>query len=164
MSRIAAAFVLAILPLLSASAQTPAVTSSKSATEVSKFLVGTRLGYITCADKYRTYLERWELYALVTEGQKDPKGTPPSDADTAECVHLTGVKGQGLYKDALKFAGAPKARTAFEEYMTAWNASLKDIRKKDRETVSAFRARTRKVEERLNQLQSRVEASVNLDT
>lgn len=162
MPRIVIAFVLALLPLLPASAQAPA--ASKSASEVSKFLVGTRLGYITCADKYRTYLERWELYALMTEGQKDPKGTPPSDADVADCVHLTGLKGQALYKDAVKAASAPKSKTAFEEYMTAWNASLKDIRKKERESVAAYRARTRKVEERLNQLQSRLEATVNLDT
>jgi hypothetical protein len=162
MSRIAAAFVLAILPLLPASAQAPA--ASKSATEMSKFLIGTRLGYITCADKYRGYLERWELFALMTEGQKDPKGTPPSDADVADCIHMTGIKGQALYKDAVKAAPAPKSKTAFEEYMTAWNASLKDIRKKDRESVSAFRARTRKVEERLNQLQSRLESTVNVES
>jgi len=48
--------------------------------------------------------------------------------------------------------------------MTAWEASLKDIRKSPRESVSAYRARQRKVEDRLNQLQARLEASVNLDS
>ena len=162
MLRIIGAFLLMVLPWLPVHAQPAA--SSKSAAEVSKFLVGTRLGYITCADKYRGYLERWELYALVTEGQRNPTGTPPSDSEVTDCIHMTGIKGQALYKDALKVATAPKSKTAFEEYMTAWNASLKDIRKSDRETVSAFRARTRKVEERLNQLQSRLEATVQLDS
>ncbi|MGH6622852.1 MAG: hypothetical protein ACREBN_02720 [Burkholderiaceae bacterium] len=146
-----------------APAAAPAATN-KPAEAVSKFVVGTRLGYITCAEKYRTYLERWELYSLMTEGQRDPRGTAPSDGDVSDCVHQTGLKGQALYRDAAKVASAPKAKSAFTEYMTAWEASLKDIRKSPRESVSAFRARQRKVEDRLNQLQTRLEASVNLDS
>lgn len=142
--------------------QAPAA-SKPAAEAVSKFVVGTRLGYITCAEKYRTYLERWELYSLVTEGQRNPGGTAPSDGEVADCVHQTALKGQALFRDAARQATAPKAKTAIGEYMTAWEASLKDIRKSPRETVTAFRARQRKVEDRLNQLQTRLEASVNLD-
>lgn len=164
MARVIAWCLASLMVLVPAWAQAPAAAANKSAEAVSKFVVGTRLGYITCAEKYRNYLERWELYSLVTEGQRDPRGTAPSDSEVSDCVHQTSLKGQSLFRDAGKFASAPKSKGAFNEYMTAWEASLKDIRKADRETVTAFRARQRKVEERLNQLQARLEASVNLDS
>ena len=84
--------------------------------------MGTRLGYITCSEKYKTYLEKWELYALVTEGQRAPQGTPPTDADVADCVHQTALRGNALYKDALKGAETPKSKAAFSEYMVAWDS------------------------------------------
>jgi hypothetical protein len=146
-----------------ACAQTATEAAAKPAAQtVSTFVAATRLGYISCAEKYRAYLERWELYALMTEGQREPQGTPPSDNEVAECVHQTGLKGVTLYKSALKSASSPKERSAYGEYMTAWDSALKDIRKSQRETVKAYRARQRQVEERLDQLQSRLEASVNL--
>ena len=73
---------------LSSVAQTARVEPTPTA-EVSKFVMGTRLGYITCSEKYKSYLEKWELYSLVTEGQRAPQGTPPTDADVADCIHQT---------------------------------------------------------------------------
>ena len=61
---------------LSSVAQT-ARSEPTTTAEVSKFVMGTRLGYITCSEKYKTYLEKWELYALMTEGQREPKARRP---------------------------------------------------------------------------------------
>jgi hypothetical protein len=69
------------------------VKESSTSPAVSKFVMGTRLGYITCSDKYKAYLEKWELYALVTEGQREPQGTPPADSEVADCVHQTALRG-----------------------------------------------------------------------
>lgn len=126
---------------------------------VAQFVMGTRLGYITCSDKYRTYLEKYELYALVTEGQRAPQGTPPSDAEVADCVHQTSLRGTSLYKGAVGAATTPKARAAFSEYMVAWDAALKSIRKPERETVQQYRARQKQVEEKLNTLQQKLESA-----
>ena len=126
---------------------------------VSQFVMGTRLGYITCSEKYKTYLEKWELYALVTEGQRAPQGTPPTDAGVADCIHQTALRGNALYKDALKSAETPKAKAAFSEYMVAWDGALKSIRKPVRETVQQYRVRQKQVEERLNSLQARLEGA-----
>jgi hypothetical protein len=143
---------------LSSTAQTAAVEPKPTA-EVSKFVMGTRLGYITCSEKYKAYLEKWELYSLVTEGQRAPQGTPPSDADVADCVHQTALRGNALYKDALKSAETPKAKSAFSEYMVAWDAALKSIRKPGRESLQQYRVRQKQVEERLNSLQVRLEGA-----
>ena len=126
---------------------------------VAQFVMGTRLGYITCSEKYRAYLEKYELYALMTEGQRAPEGTPPSDADVADCIHQTALRGTSLYKGAVAAAGSPKARAAFSEYMTAWDAALKTIRKPQRETVQQYRARHKQVEEKLDALQQRLESA-----
>ena len=126
---------------------------------VSRFVMGTRLGYITCSEKYKSYLEKWELFALVTEGQRDPRGTPPSDAEVADCIHQTALRGNALYKDAVKGATTPKIRTAYGDYMTAWDSALKGIRKSERESVDQYRKRQKKVEDQLNELQSRLEAA-----
>jgi hypothetical protein len=151
-----------LLPLLglplTLMAQTAPVEPKPTA-EVSKFVMGTRLGYITCSEKYKAYLEKWELYALVTEGQRAPQGTPPSDADVADCIHQTALRGNALYKDALRSAETPKAKAAFSEYMVAWDSALKTIRKPGRETVQQYRVRQKQVEERLNTLQARLEVS-----
>jgi hypothetical protein len=137
-----------------------AVKESTTLPAVSQFVMGTRLGYITCSDKYRTYLEKWELYSLVNEGQRDPKGTPPADNEVADCVHQTALRGSGLYKDALKSATTPKAKAAFGDYMVAWDAALKGIRKSQRESVQQYRVRQKQVEDKLNTLQARLEAAV----
>lgn len=150
--------VLACLPTWAAG-QT-AVPDNAEAAAVSRFVMGTRLGYITCSDKYRSYLERWELYALVNEGQRDPKGSPPTDAEVSDCVHQTALRGSGLYKDAVRNASTPKSKAAFSEYMVAWDSALKGIRRPERETVQQYRARQKAVEDKLNALQARLEAAV----
>jgi hypothetical protein len=127
--------------------------------EVSRFVMGTRLGYITCSDKYRNYLEKWELYTLMNEGQREPKGARPSDGEVADCVHQTALRGSSLYKDAVKGATTPKAKSAFSEYMVAWDAALKGIRRSELETVNQYRARQKQVEGKLNALQDRLEAA-----
>jgi hypothetical protein len=137
-----------------------AVKESTTLPAVSQFVMGTRLGYITCSDKYRTYLEKGELYSLVNEGQREPKGTPPTDNDVADCVHQTALRGSGLYKDALRSATTPKAKAAFGDYMVAWDAALKGIRKPQGETVQQYRVRQKQVEDKLNALQARLEAAV----
>jgi hypothetical protein len=137
-----------------------AVKESTTLPAVSQFVMGTRLGYITCSDKYRTYLEKLELYSLVNEGQREPKGTPPTDNDVADCVHQTALRGSGLYKDALKSATTPKAKSAFGDYMVAWDAALKGIRRPQRETVQQYRVRQKQVEDKLNGLQARLETAV----
>jgi hypothetical protein len=139
--------------------QTAAVEASTSQS-VSRFVMGTRLGYITCSEQYTAYLEKWELYTLMTEGQKSPQGTPPSDGAVADCVHLTSLRGSSLYKDAVKDAGTPKAKAAFGDYMAAWDAALKGIRKPGGETLKQYRVRQKAVEEKLNTLQARLEAAV----
>jgi hypothetical protein len=125
---------------------------------ISKFVMGTRLGYITCSSKYRSYLEKYELYALVHEGQARPQGAPPSDEDTAACVHETLLKGRNLYASALKDTPAAGAKSAMKDYMGTWEGALKDVRRAEREKPDQFRARQRKVEARLDSLQATLEA------
>jgi hypothetical protein len=127
--------------------------------EVSRFVMGTRLGYITCSDKYRSYLEKWELYALVNEGQKEPREAAPSDSEVSDCIHQTALRGTALYKDAVRHAATPKARAAYGEYMAAWEAALKGIRQPGRETPQQYRARQKQTEERLNALQAKLEVA-----
>jgi hypothetical protein len=138
---------------------TPAAKAEAPSAAVSRFVMGTRLGYITCSEKYKSYLEKWELFALVTEGQREPQGTPPSDAEVADCVHQTALRGNALYKDAVKGAATPKIRAAYGDYMTAWDSALKGIRRSERESVEQYRKRQKKVEDQLNELQSRLEAA-----
>lgn len=125
---------------------------------ISKFVMGTRLGYITCSGKYRTYLEKWDLYALMNEGQSAPKGSPPSDEETSACVHETLLKGRNLYGTALKETPAAAAKSAMKDYMTVWEGALKDVRRSEREKPQDFRVRQRKVEARLDALQATLEA------
>lgn len=134
-------------------------TPSESAPSegVSRFLMGTRLGYITCSNQYRAYLEKWDLYALVNEGQATPKATPPSDEEASACVHETLLKGRGLYSDAVKHAATPAARSALREYMTTWEGALQGIRQPKRESPRDYRVRQREVESRLDATQTRLE-------
>ncbi len=125
----------------------------------SQFVMGTRLGLITCSDKYKTYLEKRELYALMTEGQRTPQGTPPSDSEATDCIHQTALRGTALYKSALAATSNPKARAAFSEYMVAWESALKTLRGAQTETVKQFRARQKQVDDRLNGLQQKLEAA-----
>lgn len=155
---------LGILPTLlagrAAAAEGSAPAADVASAAVSRFVMGTRLGYITCSEQYKAYLEKWELYALMTEGQRAPQGSPPSDSVVADCVHQTALRGSGLYKDAVKDAGTAKAKAAYGDYMAAWDAALKGIRRPQRETVQQYRARQKAVEDKLNALQQRLEAAV----
>jgi hypothetical protein len=128
---------------------------------VSRFLMGTRLGYITCSGKYRTYLEKRDLYELVSDdGIATPRRMdPPSTEETTACVHETVHKAQGLRDAAAKHATTPAARTALREYTTAWQASLTSIESKQPEQPREFDARQKKQEARLDELQRRVEST-----
>jgi hypothetical protein len=128
---------------------------------VSRLLMGTRLGYITCSGKYRAYLEKRDLYELVSD---DGIATPrrmdlPSSEDTTACVHETVYKAKGLHEAAAKQAGTAAAKTALREYMTAWQASLTSIESKQPENPREFDARQKKQEARLDELQRRVEST-----
>jgi hypothetical protein len=126
---------------------------------VSRFLMGTRLGYITCSNQQRAFLEKWEIYALVNEGQATPKGVPPSDESASACVHETLLKARGLYNEAAKQAVSPAARSALRDYMTTWETALQTIRQPHRESPRGYRDRQRQVESRLDAMQVRLERS-----
>lgn len=126
---------------------------------VARFLMGTRLGYITCSGKYRTYLEKRDLYDLVNDGQPNPRMTLPSNEEATACVHETMYKGKSLHDTAAKRTGTPAAKTALREYMTAWEASLTSLQPKQPEKPRDFDARQKKQEARLDELQKRVEAT-----
>src|SRR5688500_3845704 len=64
---------------------------------VSRYVVGTRLGYIPCSNKYRDYVDKYERFVLVNEGQNTVTGSPPSDEDYRACVQETLVKGRDMY-------------------------------------------------------------------
>lgn len=126
---------------------------------VARFLMGTRLGYITCSGKYRTYLEKRDLYDLVNDGQPNPRMALPSNEEAAACVHETMYKGKSLHDSAAKRAATPAAKTALREYMTAWEASLTSLQPKKPEKPREFDSRHRKQEARLDDLQKRVEST-----
>ena len=125
---------------------------------VARFLMGTRLGYITCSGKYRTYLEKRDLYDLVNDGKASARMEMPSSEEATACVHETTYKGKSLYEAAAKQTSAPAGKTALREYMTAWEASLVALPAKQPEKLGEFDARQKKQEARLDQLQARVEA------
>ena len=126
---------------------------------VSRFLMGTRLGYITCSGKYRAYLEKRDLYELVSDdGIATPRRMdPPSTEETTACIHATVYKAQGLRDAAAKQAMTPAAKTALREYTTAWEASLRSIESKKPENPREFDARQRALDASLERLQARVE-------
>ena len=126
---------------------------------VARFLMGTRLGYITCSGKYRTYLEKRDLYDLVNDGQPNPRMALPSNEEATACVHETMYKGKSLHDSAAKRAATPASKSALREYMTAWEASLTSLQAKQPEKPRDFDARHKKQEARLDELQKRVEST-----
>jgi hypothetical protein len=124
---------------------------------VARFVMGTRLGYITCSGKYRSYLEKLDLYTLVNEGQSNPRMSEPSNEAASACVHETLLKGRSLYSEAARNTAAG-GRTALQEYMTSWEASLTALQPKQREKLREFDVRHKKQEARLDQLQAQLEA------
>ena len=164
--RLVAAGTMALLVLLGAAEarEAGAKTAPDEAAPpagVSRFLMGTRLGYITCSGKYRSYLEKVDLYTLVNQGQSNMNSrmSQPSNEDSSACVHETLLKGRSLYSDASRHATAPAAKTALKEYMTAWEASLSALNPKQPEKVREFDVRQKKQEARLDDLQARLESA-----
>lgn len=126
---------------------------------ISRYVVGTRLGYITCSNKYRDYVDKWERFSLVNEGQNTVTGSPPADNDYRECVQETLVKGRNMYGSASKYAASTPARAALKDYQTAWEGSLTTLgRTGGSEKANEYRSRQNKVQARLDELQRKVEA------
>jgi hypothetical protein len=167
MLRVLASLVLVAIATVGSPAQpkdkTARMEDPAPAPAVARFLMGTRLGYITCSGKYRSYLEKRDLYELVSD---DGLATPrrleaPSSEETTACVHETAYKAQSLREAAAKHAMTPAAKTALREYTTAWEASLRSLDPKQPEKPREFDARQKKQEARLDELQQRVEATAS---
>ena len=156
------AAVAAIASPVDAKDQRMSVDEPAPSPAVSRLLMGTRLGYITCSGKYRAYLEKRDLYELVSDdGIATPRRMdPPSSDETTACVHETVYKAKGLQDAAAKQAGSTAAKTALREYMPAWQASLTSIESKQPEKPREFDARQKKQEARLDELQRRVESTI----
>ncbi|HEX5639977.1 MAG TPA: hypothetical protein VFX81_09275 [Burkholderiaceae bacterium] len=163
MTRLLVSLVMASMAMIGASAHAQdrlaKVDEPAPPEAVARFLMGTRLGYITCSGKYRTYLEKRDLYDLVSDGQPNPRMALPSNEEATACVHETMYKGKSLHDSAAKRTGTPAAKTALREYMTAWEASLTSLQPKQPEKPRDFDARQKKQEARLDELQKRVEAT-----
>ena len=127
---------------------------------VSRYVIGTRLGYITCSNKYRDYVDKYDRFALVNEGQTTVTGSPPSDADYRACVQETLAKGRGMYGSAAKHASSNSAKAVLKDYQTAWEGSLSTLGRPGGEKPSEYRVRQGKVQARLDELQRKVEAQV----
>lgn len=125
---------------------------------ISRYMVGTRLGYITCSNKYRDYVVKYDRFALVNEGQNTVTGSPPPDDEHRACVQETLVKGRGMYGSAAKQALSTPVKAALKEYQTAWEASLANLSRPGGEKPQEYRARQAKVQARLDELQRKVEA------
>jgi hypothetical protein len=151
----------ALLPAVHAKDRLATVAEPAPPPAVARYVMGTRLGYITCGGRYRTFLERRDLYELVSDdGIATPRRLePPSIEETTACIHETAYKAQGLREAAAKFATTPAAKTALREYATAWEASLRSLESKQPESPREFEARLRKQESRLDELQRRLETA-----
>ena len=125
---------------------------------VSRYVVGTRLGYITCSNKYRDYVDKYDRFALVNEGQNTVTGSPPSDDDYRACVQETLVKGHGMYGTASKQTTTTASKSALKDYQTAWESSLSTLGRPGGEKPAEYRARQSKVQARLDELQRKLEA------
>ena len=125
---------------------------------ISRYVVGTRLGYITCSNKYRDYVDKYERFALVNEGQNTVTGSPPSEEDYRACVQETLVKGRGMYGTASKQTATTASKAALKDYQTAWESSLSTLGRPGGEKPVEYRARQSKVQARLDELQRKLEA------
>jgi len=131
---------------------------------VSRYVVGTRLGYITCSNKYREYVDKYDRFALVNEGQSTVTGSPPSDQDYRACVQETLVKGRDMYGPASKQISTTAAKGALKDYQTAWESSLSTLGRPGGEKPAEYRARQSKVQARLDELQRKLEAQAKTTT
>ncbi|HVE89398.1 MAG TPA: hypothetical protein VNA44_06820 [Burkholderiaceae bacterium] len=131
---------------------------------VSRYVVGTRLGYITCSNKYRDYVVKYERFALVNEGQNTVTGSPPSDEDYRACVQETLLKGRDMYGPASKQASTTAAKASLKEYQTAWEGSLSNLGRPGGEKSAEYRTRQGKMQAQLDELQRKVEAQAKTNT
>jgi hypothetical protein len=131
---------------------------------VSRYVVGTRLGYITCSNKYRDYVDKYDRFALVNEGQNTVTGSPPSDEDYRACVQETLVKGRDLYGPVSKQASTTAGKAALKDYQTAWESSLSNLGRPGGEKPAEYRARQSKMQARLDELQRKLEAQAKTKT
>ncbi len=157
-------FAAAVVAMLSISGPTSAqVRAADEAPPeaVSRYVVGTRLGYITCSNKYRDYVDKYDRFALVNEGLTTVTGSPPSDEDYRACVQETLVKGRDMYGPATKQASTTASKAALKEYQTAWESSLSNLGRAGGEKPAEYRTRQSKVQARLDELQRNVEAQGN---
>jgi hypothetical protein len=166
MTRLVVSLVLAFMaiaapPVGATDTRTAKVEEPAPPPAVARFLMGTRLGYITCSGKYRAYLEKRDLYELVSDdGIATPRRMdPPSSDEASACVHETVYKARGLQDAAARHAASPAAKSALREYATAWEASLTSLESKQPEKPREFDERLKKQEARLDELQRRVEAT-----
>src|SRR5512137_3181770 len=110
MARLLVSLVLASMAMIGASARAQdklvKIDEPAPPPAVARLLMGTRLGYITCSGKYRAYLEKRDLYELVSDdGIATPRRMdPPSADETTACVHETVYKAKGLQDAAAKQA------------------------------------------------------------
>jgi len=125
---------------------------------VSRYMVGTRLGYITCSNKYRDYVGKYDQFAFKNEGQTTVTGSPPSDQDYRTCVQDTLAKGRDMYPAAAKQATSASAKTALKNYQTAWETSLTTLGRAGGEKPAEYKSRQSKVQAQLDELQRKVEA------
>lgn len=125
---------------------------------VSRYVVGTRLGYITCSNKYRDFVDKYDKFALVNEGQTTVTGSPPADDDYRACVQETLVKGRNMYSSAAKQAMTAPSKAALNDYQTAWESSLTTLGRPGGEKPRDYRTRQGKVQARLDELQRKVES------
>lgn len=125
---------------------------------ISRYMVGTRLGYITCSNMYRDYVGKWDRFSFKNEGQTTVTGSPPADAEYRACVQETLIKGREMYPAAAKQATTPSSRAALKNYQTAWEASLSSLGRPSSEKPGEYKARQSKVQTQLDELQRKVEA------
>lgn len=124
---------------------------------VSQYVVGTRLGYITCSNKYRDYVDKYDRFAMVNEGQNTVTGSPPSADDYRDCVQETLVKGRGMHGPAAKQTSTTASKAALKDYQTVWESSLSTLGRPGGEKPAEYRARQSKVLARLDELQRKLE-------
>ena len=125
---------------------------------VSRYMVGTRLGYITCSNKYRDFVAQWDKFSFKNEGKTTVAGSPPSEQDYQACVQETLVKGREMYPAAAKQETTAPAKAALKNYQTAWEASLTTLGRPGGEKPAEYKARQSKVQAQLDELQRKVEA------
>jgi len=126
---------------------------------ISRYMVGTRLGYITCSNKYRDYVGKWDKFAFANEGQTTVTGSPPQEDDYRGCVQETLVKGRNMYTGAAKLASTPSSKAALKDYQSTWEASLTSLgRPGGGEKPLEYRARQNRMQAQLDELQRKVEA------